>query len=316
MKIVVLDGGTTNPGDISWAPLEALGDLTVYPNTPRELLLERARGAGALITNRVRLDRETVNALPELRYIGTLSIGVNQVDGAAARERGIPLCNVPYYCVEAVAQHALSLLLCLTSHGESYSQAVRRGEWSQAEAEAAGAWPLTELWGKKLGIVGFGNIGKAMARLGQALGMEVLLSSRTEKEAPSCRWVDLDTLFRESDVVSLHCPLTPQTQDLVDARRLGLMKPTAFLINTARGGLVREQALADALNQGRLAGAGLDVLAQEPPAPNCPLLTARNCLLTPHVAWASREARERLIQTVADNLSAFLQGRPQNVANP
>ena len=179
MKIFVLDGGTTNPGDISWAPLEALGDLTVYPNTPPELLLERARGAGALITNRVRLDRETVNALPELRYIGTLSIGVNQVDGAAARERGIPLCNVPYYCVEAVAQHALSLLLCLTSHGESYSQAVRRGEWSQAEAEAAGAWPLTELWGKKLGIVGFGNIGKAMARLGQALGMEVLLSSRT-----------------------------------------------------------------------------------------------------------------------------------------
>lgn len=316
MNIVVLDGGTTNPGDLSWAPLEALGTLTVYPDTPPELVLDRAQHAQAVIVNRVHLTREMIDALPELAYVGTLSIGVNQVDGAAARERGIPLCNVPFYCVDTVAQHALSLLLCLCGQVHAFSDTVRGGGWDDAVAMSHTTRPMVELSGKTLGILGYGHIGAKMAGFGQALCMEVLVYSRTKKEAPGCRWVSLEELFAESDVLSLHCPLTPETQGLVNRERLALMKPTALLINTARGGLIDEPALAAALNQGRLAGAGLDVLAQEPPAADCPLLTAKHCVITPHIGWASRQARARLVNTVAENLKAFLAGRPQNVANP
>lgn len=316
MNIVVLDGGTTNPGDISWAPLEALGTLTVYGDTPQELAVQRAKQAQAVIVNRVQLTRRVLDQLPALQYIGTLSIGVNQVDGAAARERGIPLCNVPFYCVDTVAQHALTLLLSLCGQAHAFSEAVRGGQWGRAVSMSHTTHPMLELAGKKLGILGYGHIGAKVARLGQALGMEVLVYSRTAKEAPGCRWVGMDELFRESDVLSLHCPLTAETRGIVDARRLAMMKPTALLINTARGGLIDETALADALNQGRLAGAGLDVLAQEPPAADCPLLTAKHCVITPHIAWSSREARERLVRTVADNLRAFQAGAPQNVANP
>ena len=316
MNIVVLDGGTTNPGDLSWAPLEALGTLTVHPDTPPELVLDRAQHTQAVIVNRVHLTREMIDALPELAYIGTLSIGVNQVDGAAARERGIPLCNVPFYCVDTVAQHALSLLLCLCGQVHAFSDTVRGGGWDDAVAMSHTTRPMVELAGKKLGILGYGHIGAKMAGFGQALGMEVLVYSRTKKEAPGCRWVSLEELFAGSDVLSLHCPLTPETQGLVNRERLALMKPTALLTNTARGGLIDEPALAAALNQGRLAGAGLDVLAQEPPAADCPLLTAKHCVITPHIGWASREARARSVRTVAENLKAFLAGRPQNVANP
>lgn len=316
MNIVVLDGGTTNPGDLSWAPLEALGSLTVYEDTPPELVLDRAQHAQAVIVNRVHLTREMIDALPELAYIGTLSIGVNQVDGAAARERGIPLCNVPFYCVDTVAQHALSLLLCLCNKVQRSAGMVRDGHWAQAVEESHLSLSPVALAGKRLGIVGYGSTGQRMAALGLALGMEVLLFSRREKPAPAgCRWVGLETLFQESDAVSLHCPLTEETRGLVGRKLLALMKPTAFLINTARGALVDELALAEALDQGRLAGAGLDVLTQEPPEPGNPLLSAQNCVITPHVAWAAKEARERLIRIVAENLRRYQEGRPQNVVS-
>lgn len=316
MNIVVLDGGTTNPGDLSWEPLEQLGRLTVYGETPSQLVEQRLEGAQAVILNRISLDRERLTRLPSLRYVGTLATGYNTIDTVAARDLGITVCNVPHYCEEAVAQHALSLLLCLCSHVQRSSDMVREGQWTEAVKASHQSLALVELAGKKLGILGYGTIGKKMAGLGKALGMEILLYSRTRKPAEEgCRWVDLETLFRESDVVSLHCPLTDQTRGLVGKSLLSLMKPTAFLINTARGAIVDEQALADALNQGILAGAGLDVFTQEPPPETHPLLKARNCVITPHVAWSTREARERLIRIVADNLKHFLEGTPQNVVN-
>ena len=232
MRIVVLDGGTTNPGDLSWEPLEQLGQLTVYSETPSSLVLERLRSAQAAILNRVVLGREEFSQLPDLRYVGTLATGYNTIDVRAAREYGVTVCNVPRYCEAAVAQHALSLLLCLCNKVERSSCLVREGRWEQAVAESHQSLALVELAGKRLGILGYGSTGRRMAQLGLALGMEVLLCSRTRRPAPEgCRWVELETLFRESDVVSLHCPLTKATQGLVDEKLLGLMKPTAFLIN-------------------------------------------------------------------------------------
>lgn len=316
MNIVVLDGGTTNPGDLSWEPLERLGNLTVYHETPSQLVLERLQNAQAVILNRNVLGREEFSQLPQLRYVGTLATGYNTIDTQAAREFGITVCNVPHYCETSVAQHALALLLCLCNKVQRSSDLTRAGHWTQAVEESHQSLLPVELAGKTLGLVGFGSTGQRMAQLGLALGMEVLLYSRTQKPAPeSCRWVDLETLFRESDVVSLHCPLTEETRGLVSRERLAMMKPTAFLINTARGAVVDESALAQALNEGRLAGAGVDVFTQEPPAPDHPLLGAKNCVLTPHVAWATREARERLIETVADNLQRYMEGKPQNVVS-
>jgi glycerate dehydrogenase len=316
LNIVVLDGGTTNPGDLSWEPLERLGDLTVYHDTPAPLVLERLRNAQAVILNRITLGREEFSQLPQLRYVGTLATGYNTIDTQAAREFGITVCNVPHYCETSVAQHALSLLLCLCNKVQRSSDLTRTGHWTQAVEESHQSLLPVELAGKKLGVVGFGSTGQRMAQLSLALGMNVLLYSRTQKPAPEgCRWVELETLFRESDVVSLHCPLTTETRGLVSRERLAMMKPTAFLINTARGAVVDEAALAQALNEGRLAGAGVDVFTQEPPAPDHPLLGARNCVLTPHVAWATREARERLIDTVAENLRCYREGKPQNVVN-
>ncbi len=316
MKIVILDGGTTNPGDVSWAPLEALGDLTVYEQTPPELVVPRSLEAEALIVNRPVLSREILSQLPKLRYVGMLATGYNGIDTAAAREMGIAVCNVPSYCAETVAQQALTLLLCLCGNAHRYSEAVRAGRWDEAVSMNYGPYALFELAGKTLGVVGYGSIGKRVANLGLALGMKVLLYSRTRKEAPEgCRWADLETLFAESDAVSLHCPLTDGTRHLAGAKLLSRMKPTAFLINTSRGGVVDSAALAEALNAGRLAGAGLDVMEQEPPRPDDPLLTAKNCVITPHIAWASREARERLVAEVAGNLAAFQNGTPRNTVN-
>lgn len=316
MNIVVLDGGTTNPGDLSWEPLERLGNLTVYHETPSQLVLERLRNAQAVILNRNVLGREEFSQLPQLRYVGTLATGYNTIDTQAAREFGITVCNVPHYCETSVAQHALALLLCLCNKVQRSSDLTRAGHWTQAVEESHQSLLPVELAGKTLGLVGFGSTGQRMAQLGLALGMEVLLYSRTQRPAPEgCRWVDLETLFRESDVVSLHCPLTEETRGLVSRERLAMMKPTAFLINTARGAVVDEAALAQALNEGRLAGAGVDVFTQEPPAPDHPLLGAKNCVLTPHVAWATREARERLIETVAENLQRYMEGKPQNVVS-
>lgn len=316
MKIVVLDGFTTNPGDISWKPLEALGDITVYDNTLPEQVISRSKDAEVLIVNRVSLTREVLSQLPKLKYIGVLATGYNPIDITAARERDIPVCNVPDYCAPTVAQQAIALLLCLAGNVHHYSALVKQGKWEEAIEMSHTTHPLCELWGKALGVVGYGSIGQRVARLGLDLGMNVLLYSRTEKPAPEgCRWVDLPTLFAESDAVSLHCPLNDSTYHLVGEDLLSRMKPTAFLINTSRGGVIDGEALARALNEGRLAGAGVDVLEKEPPEKDDPLVTAKNCYITPHIAWASKEARERLVKDVAENLQAFQQGRPQNVVN-
>lgn len=316
MDIVVLDGGTTNPGDLSWAPLEALGRVTVYDSTPADCVVRRAQDAEALIVNRIVLNRAVLDALPKLRYIGTLATGYNTIDVRAAREKGVTVCNVPLYCVETVAQLTLALLLALCCRVEQLSAVTRSGGWNDAVEATHTTAPILELSGKTLGILGFGNIGRAVAQLGLALGMRVLVHSRTQRTLPAgCTWCGFETLFETADVVSLHCPLTDETRGIVSASVLARMKPTALLINTARGALVDENALADALNSGRLAGAGLDVMAEEPPRPDHPLLTAKNCLITPHIAWASREARLRLIDAVAGNLRAFLAGQPVNVVS-
>ena len=316
MDIVVLDGGTTNPGDLSWAPLEALGRVTVYDSTPADCVVKRAQNAEALIVNRIVLNRAVLDALPKLRYIGTLATGYNTIDVRAAREKGVTVCNVPLYCVETVAQLTLALLLALCCRVEHLSAVTRSGGWNDAVEATHTTAPILELSGKTLGILGFGNIGRAVAQLGLALGMRVLVHSRTQRALPAgCTWCGFETLFETADVVSLHCPLTDETRGIVSASVLARMKPTALLINTARGALVDENALADALNSGRLAGAGLDVMAEEPPRPDHPLLTAKNCLITPHIAWASREARLRLIDAVAGNLRAFLAGQPVNVVS-
>jgi glycerate dehydrogenase len=317
MNIVILDGHTTNPGDLSWSPLEALGQLTVHARTPDAAIIARAADAEALITNKTILSAETVGALPKLAYIGLLSTGVNVVDLAAARARGIPVCNVPEYSTPNVAQATFALLLELTNHVGRHAAGVREGRWSASDDFCYWETDLVELAGLTLGLVGYGRIGQAVAAVGRAFGMRVIACRRQPGELADdgTPCVGLDELFATSDVVSLHCPLTPATEGLVNAQRLSLMKPTAFLINTARGGLVVEADLAAALDAGRLAGAGLDVLSAEPPPASNPLLRARNCLITPHVAWATRNARARLIDVVAANLAGFLAGRPQNVVN-
>lgn len=314
MNIVVLDGKTTNPGDISWEPLEKLGNLTVYDDTPPEQLISRAKDAQAIVLNRCKLTEEVFSALPQLKYVCTLATGYNTIDCKAAAKRGIIVCNVPNYCSHTVAQQAFSLLLSLCSAIPTQTALVADGKYTEAVEESIRV-PMTELKGKTMGILGMGSIGQEAARFAKAFSMEVIFANRSKKEVEGCRQVDLPTLFQESDVISIHCPLTEDTTGLVNASLLSLMKPTAFLINTARGAVIQEQDLADALNRGILAGAGLDVLSQEPPAPDCPLLTAKNCLITPHVAWSSREARQRLITIVGKNLESCLAGSPQNQVN-
>jgi len=316
MNLVVLDGFTLNPGDLSWADLQALGACTIYDRTPPSELLARAAEADLLLTNKTELGADTIRRLPRLKYIGVLATGTNVVDLAAARARGIPVTNVPAYGTKSVAQLTFALLLELAQHTGHHAQTVREGRWTRSPEWCYWDFPLIELDGLALGIVGYGRIGRAVGELGAAFGMTVLACHPPAGAVPSyVRFVELDALFRDSDVLSLHCPLTPQTAKLVNARRLSLMKPTAFLLNTSRGPLVDEPALADALNAGRLAGAGLDVLATEPPRADNPLLAAKNCLITPHLAWATRAARARLMQIAVANVRAFLRGTPQNVVN-
>jgi glycerate dehydrogenase len=317
MHIVILDGLTTNPGDLSWAPLERLGKVTVFDRTPDELLLARASAAEALITNKTLLSAETIAALPNLRYIGLLSTGVNVVDLEAARAGMIPVSNVPEYSTPNVAQATFALLLELTNHVARHATGVRNGRWTASADFCYWETDLVELAGLTLGLVGYGRIAQAVAGVGRAFGMRVITNRRQlgGLTADGTPCVDLDQLLATSDVVSLHCPLNPETAGLVDARRLSLMKPSAYLINTARGGLIVEADLARSLDEGRLAGAGLDVLSTEPPPATNPLLRAKNCLITPHVAWATRNARARLIDIVAANLAAFIAGTPTNVVN-
>jgi glycerate dehydrogenase len=306
MNIVILDSYTANPGDLSWDEFKQLGACTVYDRTPEAQVVERARDAEVALTNKTILSRATIAALPRLRYIGVLATGYNVVDIAAARERGIPVCNVPEYGTPNVAQAVLALLLELTNHTGHHAQTVRDGRWTASKDFCYWDYPLIELKGLTLGIVGYGRIGKGVAEIARAFGMRVLTCDLGG---------DSDALLRESDVITLHCPLTPETKQFINAARLAKMKPSAFLINTSRGGLVNEADLADALNNGRLAGAGLDVLSVEPPPAENPLLRAKNCLITPHIAWATRNARARLLKVAADNIRAWRDGCPQNVVN-
>ena len=317
MKMVVLDGYTLNPGDLHWGPLLDLGDCKIYERTSAAEAVERAADAEIVLTNKVVLDRETLGQLPGLRYVGVLATGVNVVDLVAAKERGITVTNVPAYSTLSVVQLTFALLLELTHHVGHHADSVRGGGWVQSKDFAYWNYPLLELAGLKMGLVGFGAIAQGVARVAQALGMEVIATRRGDRppEVPGVTLVDLDTLFRDSDVLSVHCPLTPDTKGLVNAARLSLMKGTAYVLNTSRGPVIHEADLADALNAGKLAGAGLDVLSTEPPAADNPLLTAKNCLITPHIAWASKAARTRLLNVVVANIKGFLNGEPQNVVS-
>ena len=314
MNVVVLDGHTLNPGDLSWGELQSLGECRIYDRTPPDEVVKRAADAEIVLTNKTVLTREQIHSLPKLRYIGVLATGYNIVDIAAAREGNIPVTNVPTYGTRSVAQHTLALLLELTQHVGHHARTVRDGRWTKCPDFCYWDYPLIELDGLTMGIVGLGRIGGAVAELAKAFRLNLLATSSTPgQSSPGIQFVELESLFRQSDVVSLHCPLTPRTNNLVNAKRLALMKPTAFLLNTSRGGLVEEQALADALNSGRIAGAAVDVLSLEPPPADNPLLRAKNCLVTPHIAWATRAARSRLLATAVANLRAFLDGRAQNV---
>jgi glycerate dehydrogenase len=314
--IAVLDGHCLNPGDLSWQGLEALGKCTVFERTPAEMLAERLREADIVLTNKVPLRRELLSGQSRLKYIGVTATGYNIIDVDAARDLGIVVTNVPTYGTMSVAQMVFAHLLNLTQRVGDHAEAVRDGRWAASADWCFWDFPLLELEAMTLGIVGYGRIGQAVAGLARAFGMTVIAHNRSAiAKAEGVRAVDMETVFRESDVVSLHCPLTPETNRLVNRERLALMKPTAFLINTSRGALVDEGALADALNSGRLAGAGLDVLDAEPPAAGNPLFAAKNCYITPHIAWATRQARQRLLDLAVENVAEFLAGRPRNVVN-
>lgn len=316
--MVVLDGHTLNPGDLSWESLAKLGDLTVYERTGDAQIAGRATGARVLLTNKTPLSRDNLRLLSECRYVGVLATGYNIVDVGAAKEKGITVTNVPTYGTQSVAQMVFAHLLNLTQHVADHAAGVRDGDWSRAKDFCYWAHPLVELAGKTMGIVGLGRIGRATAGIACAMGMAVIACDPdVDPDAvPGCRAVSLDELFRESDVVTLHCPLTDSTAGVVSAERLATMKPTAFLVNTSRGALVDVEALARALDEGRLAGAGLDVLPTEPPEPGNPLMHTRNCFVTPHISWATAEARGRLMREAVENVRAFLEGEPRNVVNP
>ncbi|MFP4374724.1 MAG: D-2-hydroxyacid dehydrogenase [Spirochaetaceae bacterium] len=314
-RIVVLDAYGVNPGDLSWEPFERMGRLTVYEHCAPGALVERAGGAGILLVDMCAIDDAALSRLPNLRYIGLFATGHDQVDTEAARRRGIAVANVPEYSTPSVAQMTFALLLDLTNHVAAYSDYVARGNWRAHREFRYIDGPLIELSGKTMGILGVGTIGAAVARIARAFGMHVLAWSRRRKHVDGIevQWAELDEVLRRSDVLSLHLPLTEETAGIINARRLSLMKPGAFLVNTARGGLVVDEDLAAALRDGRIAGAALDVLGPtEPPPADNPLLSAPNCTITPHVAWATRAARERCLRTAAENLESFLRGESRN----
>ena len=321
MQIVILDGYTENPGDLSWAGLEALGELTVYDRTPKddpEEIIRRIGGAEIVFTNKTPLTAQIFARCPQIRYVGLLSTGYNIADIDAARRRGIPVTNIPSYGTDAVAQAAMALLLEITNQVGRHAAAVRQGRWSACEDFCFWDTPLMELSGKTMGVIGFGRIGQAMGRIARAFGMEVLAagSRPTEQGLAIARYVSLDELYARADVISLHCPLFPQTERMINEHSIAKMKDGVILLNTGRGQLICEDALAQALRSGKVRAAGLDVLSQEPPDADNPLLTAPNCFITPHIAWAARESRQRLMDTAVDNLRQFLNGTPVHVVNP
>jgi glycerate dehydrogenase len=318
MKIVVLDGYTLNPGDLSWEELAKIGELTIYDRTPPDQIIPRAGGAEIILTNKTVLAEDSLSRLPDVKYIGLLATGYNTVDVAFAAKHGITVTNVPAYSTPSVAQLTFALLLEICNHVQIHSDTVRNGEWSAAKDFSYWKFPLIELSGKTMGIIGFGQIGSKVAEIAYAFGLNVIAHTLSPDEGYShdnFKWSGLDGLLAESDIVSLHCPLFPETQEMVNASFLGKMKQTALLLNTSRGGLVNDQHLADALNSGRIAGAGLDVISTEPPSADNPLLTAKNCIITPHIAWASKESRSRLMDAIVENLKCFLAKAPINVVS-
>ncbi len=313
MKICVLDGFTTNPGDLSWDWLKELGDCNIYDRTPEELVAQRTEGCEIVITNKTPLRKELLESLTNLKYIGLLSTGYNIVDWEFCREKGIPVCNIPSYSTSAVAQLVFALILEHTNAVAVHSHSVHSGEWSACKDFCYWKTNLTELDGKTLGIIGFGKIGKAVAKIASAFGMNVVANTNHPSEYENVEFCEKDELLRRSDFVSLHCPLTPATQGMVNAEFLAKMKKSAVLINTSRGQVVDENALADALKNGVISGAGLDVLETEPPKSDCPLFGLKNCYITPHIAWAGFETRERLMRICRENINAFLNGSPINI---
>jgi glycerate dehydrogenase len=318
MKITVLDGHTLNPGDLSWDRLFALGDVVIYERTPADKIIGRSEGSAVLITNKTPLTEETLSRLPDLKYIGVLATGYNVVDTAAAKQRNILVTNVPAYSTMSVAQLTFALLLELCHHVQRHSDSVMEGIWAKSPDFSFSHFPLIELSGKTFGIIGFGNIGRKVADIATVLGMNIIAASRhqtDQSERKNFRWGEINEVLEQADVVSIHCPLLPETKGLINAKSLKKMKRSAFLINTSRGPVIAEKDLADALNNGIIAGAGLDVLSMEPPSEENPLFMAKNCLITPHIAWATKEARVRLMDVAINNVAAFISGKPVNVVN-
>ena len=318
MKIVVLDGYTLNPGDISWEGLEALGEVTVYDRTKPEEVVERIGDAEVVYTNKTPITRDTLDQCGNIRFIGVLATGYNIIDIEEEKEKGIPVSNIPTYGTAAVSQFAIALLLELCHHIGEHSDAVKNGEWTSNPDWCFWKYPLVELAGKTMGIVGFGRIGQDTGKIAQALGMKVLAFDaykRPELESETCRYADLDTLLAESDVISLHCPLFPDTEGIINKDTIAKMKTGVMIINDSRGPLIVEEDLRDALNSGKVAGAALDVVSTEPIKMDNPLLSAKNVILTPHIAWAPKESRQRLMDIAVENLQCFVDGAPHNVVN-
>ena len=317
MKIVVLDGYTENPGDLSWDPLAALGELTVYDRTPNDKIVERIGNAEAIYTNKTPITRETLDKCPNIKFISMLATGYNVVDVAAAKERGIPVCNIPTYGTASVGQFAIALLLEICHHVAHHNDAVHAGRWESCPDWCFWDYPLIELDGKTMGIIGFGRIGQTTGKLAKALGMKVLAYDSYPNDFGRAigEYVDLDTLLAKSDVIAVHCPLFPETAGIICAKNIAKMKDGVIILNNSRGPLVNEQDLADALNSGKVYAAGLDVVSTEPIRADNPLLKAKNCIITPHISWAPKESRQRLMDVAVDNLRQFQAGKPINVVN-
>ena len=315
MNIVILDGYTTNPGDISWGLFEQLGDLTVYDYTAEEEICERVKDADIIISNKTVFSRETLKKITRAKYIGLISTGYNVVDVQAAADYGITVTNAPGYSTDAVAQHTFALLLEMTNAVGLHNAAVHAGEWSDDRRFCFWRSPLHELAGKTLGIIGFGSIGSKVAEIARAFSMNVIYTSRTDKHSDFARFVSADELFKTSDIISLHCPLTDDTKEIINAETLSKMKDTAYIINTARGGLINADDLFAALKSGKIAGAACDVMLHEPPEDTDPLIPLSNFTVTPHIAWAAKETRIRLIDIAAKNLISYLNGSPINKVN-
>ena len=317
MKIVILDGYTENPGDLSWEELGKLGDLTVYDRTPESEIISRIGDAEIVITNKTPLTRATLDACPNIRYIAVLATGYNVVDIAAAKEKGIPVSNVPTYGTASVGQFAIAMLLEICHHVAHHSQTVYEGKWNVCADWCYWDYPLIELDGKTMGIIGFGRIGQTTGKIARAMGMKVLAydSFPSESGKAIAEYVDLDTLLASSDVVALHCPLFPETQGIINKQTIAKMKDGVILLNNSRGPLIVEQDVADALNSGKIYAAGLDVVSTEPIRNDNPLLKAKNCIITPHISWAPKESRQRIMDCTVSNVLSFLNGAPANVVN-